>query len=292
MSDRPDQLTLFSKGEETPEAKPLSKGFKSDLPPVPELRYVEDPYREENLGPRVMSEYERQRRALRRELAWSRGARLLVRVVVLALLVVGAYGAAGYLAFVRLPDAIARLEQRVAFVQASQSMLADLKAKSGLSATEKDRTARLQAFAKLFGAPELAEIDGNAPDRVALARRLKGAFGRLQALQRQLDQQEKRVKAMDRGVGSARGSDMERERKKKAVAELKRLRTEFGDAEQARDRELETASARLKALESLAQSPDGAAASQERLDRLRAWRDRLTVWPLPRYRHWFNPKEP
>lgn len=286
MSNKTDQLRLFAKGEEAPEAKPLSKGFKSDLPPVPELRHVEDPYREENLGPRVASEYECQRRAARRELAWTRGAQLLVRVAVLALVVGGAYGAAGYLAFVRLPDAIARLEQRIAIARASQNLLADLKAKSGLAAADKNRSAQLKALAKLFGAPEFAKIDGNAPDRVALARRLKEVDGRLQALQRQTDQQEKRVKGM------GRGGDMDRARRDKAVAELKRLRSALDAAGQARDRELETAFARLKALESLAQSPEGVAASQDRLDRLRVWRERLTVWPLPRYRHLFNPKEP
>lgn len=234
-------------------------------------------------GRPVMSEYERQRQACQREMARERHVRRAIRFMGLVLMVGAGYAVAGYFAYVRLPTEIANLERQVASAEATQDVFGRLKARSGLVAAGQDPVKQAAALERLLGSPEFARLDGNTRAVADLVRRLTTSRGRLQTLRKQILQGENRVKMLNREFEGpvGKGSATWQRKMDKAKAELDRLKDDLQTAENMRAEALTAARARVKELDSIASADGTNADDRERLENLRAWRDRLTVWPLP-----------
>ena len=252
---------------------------------------------------RVMSEYERQMMIARRERRLSGLARLAGTVVLTGLLVVIAYVAAGFVAFVHLPPKINDIEQRIASGHAEQeakqqnrNLLRGMKAKSGIDAAGEDKAKQLAAFAALLESGTFASLEKQCgmTSPAADALRLSAVGKKLLNLGKEIAQKENRIKMYNREfVGPVgKGSPGWQAKMTKVRAELSALQKQYADLEQTRDTALDAARDRLQRVErTLAPSQTVSPAEQERLETMRTWRDRLKVWPLHRFEHLFTAKE-
>ena len=294
-------VPLFEGGESETDGPLLQAQPK--LPPVPELRYAEDAKPEGAPTERVMSEYERQMMIARRERRLAGLIRLVRNVVLTGLLVVIAYAVAGFVAFVHLPPKIADIEGRIAgslaeqeAKQQSRDILRGLKAKSGVDTSGENKAKQLAAFAALLESKAFAALEKQCgmPPPPANMPRLSAVGRKLLNLDKEVAQKENRISMYNREFAgpTGKGSPGWQAKMAKVRAELSALRKQCTDLERTRDTALDAARERLQGVErALAPSQTVSPAEQERLETMRTWRDRLKIWPLPRFEHLFTVKE-
>ena len=253
----------------------------------------------EQNGAPVESEYARLRRAHLREQARARRLGLAGRLAGVLALVAAAYAAAGYFALVRLPADIARLEREVAVdVQARQSagagadLFRTVRRASGLEAAGTDPAKRFAALVQFARQPGYADLRGRG-DLSALSGLVK-LQAQLASLRKDLAQKQNRVKMLGRefegalGKGSpAWAQQMQKARDAQGAAEAA-----LGEAAATRDRQVKKAMDQLAALEKALATPRDATPAEVSLERARAWRDRLMVWPLSLLEKRIKAREP
>ncbi len=235
-----------------------------------------------------MSEYERMRQEARREQARERRIRFLVRGALLLAAVAAAYAVAGYFAYVHLPEEIARLEKIVSADNRNRQDAVEragrfqsLRRKFGLDAAGKDVGKQFAALVQLARQPGFGDLqkDGGL-SAIAELPRLQA---RLEALRKDLAQKQVRVKMLDREFEGpmGKGSASWKEKRQKAEDARADAETALREAMSARDEQVRAAMEKLAAYGKSLDAPRGTSPEEERLGRLRAWRDRLQVWPLP-----------
>ena len=247
----------------------------------------------------VMSEYERQRQAFLQEQARAGRFRLVGNILVALCLVLAGCAVAGYFALVRLPAEILRLEQAVSAERQARDNAGEMldfykaaKARSGLDAAGADPAKQLAALTQFTREPGFQELRKRG--ELSAVAELARCQARLAPLRNTLAQKQNRVKMLNREFNGpvGKGSASWQQKMAKAEAEQEAAEEALREATSVRDKQAQAAREALRGFEKKLPVPGGGASpEEEKLARLRAWRDRLMVWPLPALEKLFKSRE-